>query len=119
MGFFVMSARELDRLKLVEDMALAANADVHGLKGAGKRIEYSYATVSIVISGKYTGDIEKVAEMVNGKLLGEQVLCPILGEIGRVQCHAEQEKPLRVTNSTSLRFHAAFRNGCPNYRRPR
>lgn len=100
-------------------MALAANADAHGLKGAGDQIGYSYGAVSSVISGKYTGDLLKIAELVNANLLGEQVLCPVIGEIGRDQCHAEQKKPRRATNSTSLRLHAACRNGCPNYRGPR
>jgi len=97
-------------------LALAGNADAHGLKGAGERIGYSTAAISTVIAGKYQGDLVKVEEMVNAALLGETVNCPVLGSISRLQCHAEQAKPIRATNSTSLRLHAACRNGCPNYR---
>lgn len=97
-------------------MALAGNADAHGLKGAGELIGYSTAAISTVISGKYAGDLGRVEEMVNATLLGETVDCPVLGSIGRLQCHAEQAKPIRATNSTSMRLFAACRNGCPNYR---
>lgn len=97
-------------------LSLAGYADAHGLKGAGKEIGYSSAAVSTVISAKYGGDLERIEEMVNAAMRGETVNCPVLGSISRLQCHAEQAKPIRATNSTSMRLHAACRNGCPNYR---
>lgn len=95
---------------------LARLADVEGLAGAGKRVGYSPSAISVVLSGKYKGDVDRVAEMVRGALMAETVDCPVLGEIGRDRCLTEQKEPFRATSRHRAQlFHAC--KTCPNARR--
>ena len=94
---------------------LARLADAEGLAGAAQRIGYSVSAVSTVISGKYAGDVDRVAEMVRGALMAETVDCPVLGEIGRDRCLTEQKEPFRATSRHRAQlFHAC--KICPNAR---
>ena len=95
---------------------LARLADAEGLPGAEKRVGYSRSAISTVLSGKYKGDIERVAEMVQGALMALKVECPVLGQIGRDQCLTEQKEPFRATSRHRAQlFHAC--KTCPNARR--
>ena len=95
---------------------LARLADAEGLAGAGKRVGYSLSAVSVVISGKYRGDVTRVAEMVQGALMALTVECPVLGQIGRDRCLTEQKEPFRATSRHRAQlFHAC--KTCPNARR--
>jgi len=95
--------------------ALAELADREGLAGAEKKIGYSRSAVSTVLSAKYRGDMDRVADMVRGALLSATVDCPVLGEIGRDRCLTEQKEPFRATSRfrTQL-FHAC--KTCANAR---
>ncbi len=96
---------------------LAALADREGLIGAEKRIGYSRSAVSVVLNGKYRGDLGRVEEMVRGALMAANVDCPVLGEIGRDRCLNEQNEPFRATSAFRAQLYHACRNGCPNARR--
>lgn len=90
--------------------ALATYCDRVGRKRAAADLGYSEATISQTLSGKYGGDIDRIKEVVRGKLLGSTVVCPVLGEIGRDHCLSEQRKKYAGTSSVRTRlFHA-----CPN-----
>lgn len=96
-----------------EVVALAEACRAQTSQAVAKRLGYSGAVVSHVLANKYPGDMAKVFATIRGALLGEVVLCPILGEIGRDRCLAEQSTPFAATNSTRARlFHACRR--CPN-----
>lgn len=96
-------------------MALAERADRDGLKATGAAIGYSGAAVSLAINGKYTGDVDKVAEMTRGALLGAEVDCPILGTMDRKTCLDWQDKPRAQTSSLRARMFRACR-GCVHFR---
>ncbi|GGB55303.1 hypothetical protein GCM10011316_29210 [Roseibium aquae] len=95
---------------------LAALASRTSLNAAAKRLGYSPATLSQTLANKYPGDLEKIAATVRGALLGETVVCPVLGEIGRDACLSWQAKPRAVTNAVRTRVFRACRSGCPNSR---
>lgn len=99
--------------------ALAAVADAQSLEAAGKAIGYSGSLVSSVLANKYAGDLERVAEKVQGALLGRVVDCPRLGEMARNTCLDWQKKPLVATSSLRVQMYHACRGGCPNFRAPR
>lgn len=95
---------------------LAGLASRRSLNAAAKRLGYSPATLSQTLANKYPGDLEKIAATVRGALMGETVLCPVLGDIGRDACLAWQAKPRAVTNAVRTRVFRACRSGCPNSR---
>lgn len=57
---------------------LRAEADKTSIGQVAKRVGYSRATISLVLAGKYPGDLGKVGQAVKSKL--GQLLCPWLGE---------------------------------------
>lgn len=96
---------------------LARLADREGLAGAELLIGYSRSCLSTVLSRKYRGDMDRVAQKVRGALMNETVECPVLGEIGRDRCLDEQNEPFRATSAFRARLYHACRSGCPNARR--
>ena len=97
-------------------MALAAEADRHTATKAASRIGYSTGAVSSVIRNTYKGNLEAVAENVKGALLGHSVECPVLGEIRKDQCNAEQKKSFTGTSAIRTRLYNACRGGCMHSR---
>lgn len=97
-----------------EIRALAEACSENTATAVAKRIGYSPSAVSYVLSRRYhEGDMDRVFVAIRGALMGETVLCPILGDIGRDRCLSEQSKPFAATNSTRARlFHAC--KTCPN-----
>lgn len=96
-----------------EVLALAEACRAQTSRALAKRLGYSDAVISHVLAAKYPGDMARVFAAIRGALLGETVLCPVLSEIGRDQCLAEQGKPFAATNSTRAQlFHAC--KTCPN-----
>lgn len=95
---------------------LAGMAEREGLNACATRLGYSSATISQTISNKYQGDLSKVEAKVRGALMGETVLCPILGEIGRDRCLNWQAKPRAYTNAIRSKLYHACRDGCQHSR---
>lgn len=93
---------------------LAEEADRIGQTGAAKRIEYSAATVSQVISNTYRGDLRRVEQMVLGALMAATVDCPVKGEMARNVCLRWQDKPFAITSADRTRMYHACRSGCPH-----
>lgn len=82
----------------------------------GKRIGYSAATVSQIVSNTYRGDLSRCEEMVRGALLAETVDCPILQDISRNVCLTWQKRPFSTASANAVRMHQACRSGCPHSR---
>lgn len=84
-------------------LALAEEADrVTAIKIA-KRLGYSNAVISYVLSNKYPGDVEGVGEKVRGALLGATVMCPVFGEMARDYCLSQQKLDNRGSSSVAAR----------------
>lgn len=83
---------------------------------AAKRIGYSGAVLSHVFANNYAGDIKRVEAKVRGALMGENVVCPIVGEIGRDRCLDEQKMGNTGASSIRTRLFHACRGGCPHSR---
>ncbi|WP_106752396.1 transcriptional regulator [Pannonibacter carbonis] len=97
-------------------LELARLADASGLNASARRLGYSAAVISETIRNKYRGDLARVEATVRGALMGETVVCPVLGQIGRDACLAWQAKPRAVTNAVRTRVYRACRSGCPHSR---
>ena len=95
-------------------ICLAGEADRIGQPATAKRIDYSAATVSQVISNSYRGDLRRVEQMVRGALMGAVVDCPVKGEMGLNVCLKWQDKPFAATSADRTRMYHACRSGCPH-----
>lgn len=95
---------------------LARYVDQHTGVAAAKAIGYSGAVVSHMLVGRYTGDQDAVFAKIRGALMGEVVICPVLGELGRDRCLTEQKKPFATSNAARARVFRACRSGCPHSR---
>lgn len=91
---------------------LAEECDIHSGTAIARRIAYSGSVVSAVLSNKYKGDLGKVEAKVRGALMGEIVHCPVLDEITKDRCIAEQGRKFAATSSTRAKLFRACRAGC-------
>ena len=96
------------------ELALEANR-TNGTRAA-KKINYSAAVLSHVLANKYTGDMKSVEARVRGAMMGETVICPIVGEIGRDRCIREQKMGNTGASSIRAKLFRACRSGCPHSR---
>lgn len=97
-------------------MALADACARETQAGVARKLDVSGSLLSQALAGRYAGDMAKLEEVVRGALMGENLTCPVLGEIGRDQCVAEQKKPFIASSSVRTRLYRACRAGCPNSR---
>ncbi len=97
-------------------LVLAEACRQHSQSAVAKRIDYSPAVVSSVLSNSYRGDIARVEQMVRGALMSETVACPALGDIARNVCLDWQSKPYAATSSHRAAMFHACRSNCPHSR---
>lgn len=95
---------------------LRAECATSSQKEVARRIRYSQATVSQVLSGTYGGDLAAVRMAVEGGLMHAELECPVLGPIGREQCREHQNRGFSATNPARVALWKACK-GCPNNRR--
>jgi len=97
--------------------ALARLASETSAVAAAKRIGYSNTVLTLLFRGAYSGDLEKLEQKVRGALMGVEVVCPILGEIGADRCLDEQR--MKHVGTSAIRtalFHACRSGDCPHSR---
>jgi len=98
----------------IETLAQEANRST--ATAVARRIDYSTAVVSSICRGNYKGDWGKVEAKVRGAFMGAIVECPVLGEIGRDRCLAEQKMKHIGTSATRTALFHACRAGCAHSR---
>ncbi|ACF01871.1 putative transcriptional regulator [Rhodopseudomonas palustris TIE-1] len=99
----------------IEELAKEANRIT--ARSIAKRLGYSNATISYVISRSYKGNLKRVEETVRGALMGVTVDCPIVGEIGRDRCLEEQKMGNTGASPNRARLYHSCRSGrCPHSR---
>jgi hypothetical protein len=97
--------------------ALAGEADRTTGTAAGNRIGYKGGSiVTSICRANYNGDWSAVEARVRGALMGEEVCCPVLGEIARDHCLDEQKKRHIGTSQTRTALFHACRGGCAHSR---
>lgn len=95
--------------------ALAAACDETSQSKVAKALVNSPTVISRVLGRTYPGNMKKIEEKVRGRFLSEQVRCPVLQDISRQRCIAEQEKKLSAQNPLRVRLYRACRGGCPHF----
>ena len=74
-----------------------------------KKIEYSSATISLVLKGEYKGNNENIQKAVEKHLMAVTVICPILGEISKIICEKQRDKPFSSASRQSVELFKACR----------
>ena len=97
-------------IRLAEECERTSASDV------ARRLGYSVAVISGVVLASYKGDVGKVEAKARGAYLGAVVDCPILGEIERDRCIAEQGHRHSATSANRARLYRACRAGCQHSR---
>ncbi len=73
----------------------------------------SPAVVSTLLKDKYAGDVAQMEQRIRGHFLGEMVVCPVVGELGRQHCIEFQKRPKSYTNPQRSALSSACPQ-CPN-----
>lgn len=84
--------------------ALAQAADTTSQARAAHRIGYSAAVVSLVLAGRYPGDLEKVETAVRAHLMAGTVACPELGSLPLADCLEWRRKAAAFAATSSRRL---------------
>ena len=96
---------------------LAEGCNMESQAAVAKRIGYSPATVSQVLSNSYQkGDISRFEQVVRGALMAETIICPRLGEMSRDVCLNWQRRPFSTASSNAVAMYQACRSGCEHSR---
>lgn len=96
-------------------MVLGAEADrLRSQTAAAKSIGYSGATVSLVLSNAYRGDLTRVEERVRAALMATSITCPEMGDMPLSVCLDWRVKA-RDFSATSSQRAVMYRacNRCP------
>ena len=91
---------------------LQTACDQTSLGEVGRKIGYGKSTISLVLNGKYAGNLNKVRHAVETKLVAQNIDCPVLGTISAETCTDNHSKPLITASSASTRLWRACKN-CP------
>lgn len=97
-------------------IALAAECDRTNQRAAATRMDYSAATVSLVLVGRYKGDLTAVEQAVRGAFMKATVDCPVVGELATDTCLKHQRASWSPHNPQRIAFYRACRGGCPHSR---
>lgn len=99
-------------------LALATACDATSQGKAAAAIGYSAATISLVISRKYSGDPARLEQAVRGAWMGDTVACPALHqELPTNECVAWQRRKYDPSNHQTVRMFMACRS-CPHNQQP-
>lgn len=93
--------------------ALAEACEGASQNRVAEQVGYSAAVISQVLKRSYRGDYAAVERRVRAALMGETVVCPVLGEIAATDCHRHQSRPFATTNPLRVRLWRACRS-CPH-----
>jgi len=75
-----------------------------------RQLGYSSATISLFLKGKYKGSEKNLQDAVEKHLLKITVICPILGEITKLDCGKYQQKPFSCASRQSVELFKACKN---------
>ena len=96
---------------------LALSCDRIGQVRTAALVGASTSVVNETVRKTYKGRLDNVEKRVQGALMGEKVQCPVVGEIGRHRCLANQRKPFSDANPTRVALHRECPK-CRHYRAP-
>ena len=94
-----------DRLTLLRDAVTASSQSK-----VAKKLDYSPATISQILSGSYAGDPAAVLQRVEEVYGNKTVNCPVLGIIPLGLCADTRRRPFAATNSQRVQQYRACKS---------
>ena len=93
---------------------LRKTCDETSQAAVARRLGVSPALVNQLLKGSYKGDIERLQKLVEGSLMNQFVMCPVLDKMAKHKCQAHQERTLEyaVANPIYVQLYRACRAGC-------
>ncbi len=92
---------------------LARSCDDSSQNKVAKRIGYSAAVISQVLSHTYRGSMITVEQKVRGALMQETLECPVMGELSKDTCINNQRLAARGVIATSS-MRSRLYHSCPD-----
>lgn len=83
--------------------ALAQACDETSQAKTARRLDWSPATISLVLSNAYPGDVAAVEASVRALIMAETVSCPELGDMALAQCLEWRAKSATFAPTSGLR----------------
>jgi hypothetical protein len=80
-----------------------------GQSRVARRLDYSAATISLILRGTYNADPANVARRVIERLSQETLVCPVLGTIPYGRCSAERARDFSAANPVRVALWSACR----------
>ena len=77
----------------------------------------SKSVICLALHFKYPSKkgLARLQSLVEGAYMNQTVDCPILGELGKDRCQAEQLREFSATNRQRVQLYKACRSGCINF----
>lgn len=85
-------------------IVLAQACDAQSQSAIAKRLGYSPAAISYVLSNRYAARLETVEKTVRGALLAEKVDCPVLAALPVNECLGHQRAALSTSSPLAVRL---------------
>lgn len=82
---------------------LAETCERSSQAAVARQLGVSSSLVSLVLAGKYAGNLTTVEQRVRGALMNATLTCPMLGEMRQHECLDWQSKARKFTATNSLR----------------
>lgn len=98
--------------------ALRAACARSSQRKVAEQLGVSPAMVNQVLKGAYSGDLDRMRRLVEGRYLNQTVHCPVLGEIPLDKCQWHQEREFGTGNPQRVQLYRACRSGCPHSKLP-
>ena len=91
-------------------------AEAKSQKVIAGRLGYSASVINQVLKGVYRGDLARVEQVVRGRFMDGEVVCPALGPIRADTCVDHQRRATRFnpTNRLRTQMYRACQ-GCPRF----
>lgn len=97
--------------------ALAQACEATSQNKVARELGYSAPVVSNVLRNRYSGDLDRVEDMVRGKLMDAMRDCPVAGPIRTSACakwRGKASRPAPTGSSMERRMHRGCQS-CPHF----
>lgn len=82
-----------------------------------KAMNYSAATINLVLKGNYKGDLNAVEKAFKGVFMNEKVICTVFDELSSDMCLRYQRMKFSAVNPQRVALYKACRSGCPHFKK--
>ncbi|MDR1397208.1 MAG: hypothetical protein LBJ14_05700 [Desulfarculales bacterium] len=90
--------------------ALAEECDQRSQAAVADLIGYSTTAINQMLANRYVGNSGRIQAAVEGKFMGQTLICPVLGEVTKDICLEKQGLPFAATNAQRVKLYKTCKN---------